>query len=114
MGEEMSHQGLDVDQLDIAANSPLHLAAKHGHISSVSALLHFGAQVALKVQFQLYVDEPNRFWRIDNGPSGSIQNHFRSYLSSMTDNLSAREIIIPGFKDILSNSKFFSSELFRI
>lgn len=45
----MSHQGLDVDQLDIAANSPLHLAAKHGHISSVSALLHFGAQVALKV-----------------------------------------------------------------
>ena len=46
----MSHQGLDVDQLDIAANSPLHLAAKHGHISSVSALLHFGAQVALKVR----------------------------------------------------------------
>ena len=105
----MSHQGLDVDQLDIAANSPLHLAAKHGHISSVSALLHFGAQVALKVQFQLYLmnpTKPNRFWRIDNGLSGSIQNHFRSYLSSMTDNLSAREIIIPGFKDILSDSKF--------
>ena len=63
MGEEMSHQGLDVDQLDIAANSPLHLAAKHGHISSVSALLHFGAQVALKVvPFSILYNELNRFW----------------------------------------------------
>jgi len=50
LSEEMSHQGLSsVDQLDIGANSPLHLAAKHGHISTVSTLLNFGAQVALKV-----------------------------------------------------------------
>ena len=48
--EEMSDQGLDVDQVDIAANSPLHLAAKHGCTTSAAALLHHGAQIALKVR----------------------------------------------------------------
>ena len=45
----MSHQGIDVDQLDLGANSPLHLAAKEGHTSSVASLLNFGAMVSLKV-----------------------------------------------------------------
>ena len=49
LAEEMSHQGMDIDQLDLGANSPLHLAAKEGHTSSVAALLHFGATVGLKV-----------------------------------------------------------------
>ena len=52
LGEEMSHQGLDVDQLDIAANSPLHLAAKNGFTTSAAILLHHGAQVTLKVSFE--------------------------------------------------------------
>lgn len=50
LAEEMSHQGLDVDQLDIAANSPLHLAAKHGATTAASVLLHHGAQISLKVK----------------------------------------------------------------
>ena len=49
LAEEMSHGGLDVDQLDIAANSPLHLAAKRGSATSASELLHHGAQITLKV-----------------------------------------------------------------
>ena len=49
LAEEMSQQGLDVDQLDIASNSPLHLAAKHGCTTSAAALLHYGPQVTLKV-----------------------------------------------------------------
>ena len=49
LAEEMSQQGLDVDQLDIASNSPLHLAAKHGCTTSAAALLHYGTQVTLKV-----------------------------------------------------------------
>ena len=51
LAEEMSQQGLDVDQLDIASNSPLHLAAKHGCTTSAAALLHFGTQVTLKVTY---------------------------------------------------------------
>ena len=53
LAEEMSQQGLDVDQLDIASNSPLHLAAKHGCTTSAAALLHYGTQVTLKV-FTIY------------------------------------------------------------
>ena len=49
LAEEMSHQGIDVDQLDLGANSPLHLAAKEGYTSSVAVLLNFGAMVGLKV-----------------------------------------------------------------
>ena len=56
LAEEMSQQGLDVDQLDIASNSPLHLAAKHGCTTSAAALLHFGTQVTLKVTyFKFYI-----------------------------------------------------------
>ena len=51
LAEEMSQQGLDVDQLDIASNSPLHLAAKHGCTTTAAALLHFGTQVTLKVTY---------------------------------------------------------------
>ena len=55
MAEEMSHQGIDVDQLDLGANSPLHLAAKEGYTSSVAVLLNFGAMVGLKVHHILYM-----------------------------------------------------------
>lgn len=48
LAEELFRQQLDVDQLDIGSNSPLHLAAKQGQVSTVSVLLHHGAQVALK------------------------------------------------------------------
>lgn len=38
---------LDVDHLDKAGTSPLHLAAKRGNVATVSALLNHGAQIGL-------------------------------------------------------------------
>ena len=52
--EEMSSQDqLDVDYLDKAGKSPLHLAAKRGNVATVSALLNHGAQIGLKNEMGL-------------------------------------------------------------
>ena len=49
LSEEMSsHEQLDVDYLDKAGKSPLHLAALRGNVSTVSTLLNHGAQIGLK------------------------------------------------------------------
>ena len=49
LSEEMSsHEQLDVDYLDKAGKSPLHLAARRGNVSTVSTLLNHGAQIGLK------------------------------------------------------------------
>ena len=39
----MNQDGLDVDQLDLSGNSPLHLAARTGNTKTASTLLNFGA-----------------------------------------------------------------------
>ena len=71
----MSHQGIDVDQLDLGANSPLHLAAKEGHTSSVASLLNFGAMVSLKVLIY-YINIHNMLKKL-RGSTDSTRNHFK-------------------------------------
>ena len=50
IAEGLEQQQLDVDQLDQAGNSPLHLAMRRGHIPTVAALVHHGAKIHLKVK----------------------------------------------------------------
>ena len=47
--EEMVRDDSAVDQLDMSGNSALHLAAKQGKLSTISVLLHHGAQIDTKV-----------------------------------------------------------------
>ena len=49
LSEEMSQDGLEVDQLDLSGNTPLHLAARNGNTKTASTLLNFGARVNVKV-----------------------------------------------------------------
>ena len=54
LSEEMtSHDQLDVDYLDKAGKSPLHLAARRGNVATVSTLLNHGAQIGLKNEMGL-------------------------------------------------------------
>ncbi|XP_040571729.1 uncharacterized protein [Lepeophtheirus salmonis] len=48
LSDEMIRNEADVDQLDKNGNSPLHVAAKNGNVSTLSTLLHHGANVYLK------------------------------------------------------------------
>ena len=48
--EEMARDDSAVDQVDMAGNSALHLAAKQGKLSTISVLLHHGAQIDAKVK----------------------------------------------------------------
>ena len=52
--EEMREEGVEIDQLDMAANTPLHLAARGGRTAMAATLLHLGASVHMKV---LYFDK---------------------------------------------------------
>ena len=45
----MTRDEVDVSQVDMAGNTPLHLAAREGRLSTLSTLLHHGARVHLKV-----------------------------------------------------------------
>jgi ankyrin repeat protein len=45
----MREEGLEVDQLDLGANTPLHLAARAGHTATTATLLNLGASVHAKV-----------------------------------------------------------------
>ena len=47
--EEMTRDEIDVSQVDMAGNTPLHLAAREGRLLTISALLQHGAKVHLKV-----------------------------------------------------------------
>ena len=47
--DEMTRDEVDVSQVDMAGNTPLHLAAREGRLSTLSTLLHHGARVHLKV-----------------------------------------------------------------
>ena len=46
----MTRDEVDVSQVDMAGNTPLHLAAREGRLSTLSTLLHHGAKVHLKVK----------------------------------------------------------------
>ena len=47
--EEMTRDGLELDQLDLGGNTPLHLAARNGNTNTASTLLNLGARVNIKV-----------------------------------------------------------------
>ena len=47
--EEMTRDGLELDQLDLGGNTPLHLAARNGNTNTASTLLNHGARVNMKV-----------------------------------------------------------------
>ena len=49
LSEEMFRAEIDIDQLDTAGNTPLHLAARDGRLSTVSVLIQSGSQVGVKV-----------------------------------------------------------------
>ena len=49
--EEMSRDGLEMDQMDMSGNTPLHLAARSGNTKTASTLLNLGASVNMKVAF---------------------------------------------------------------
>jgi ankyrin repeat protein len=49
----MARDDVDANQLDMAGNTPLHLAAREGRLSTISVLLHHGAKVDIKVQLIL-------------------------------------------------------------
>ena len=50
----MTRDEVDVSQVDMAGNTPLHLAAREGRLSTLSTLLHHGARVHLKVSALQY------------------------------------------------------------
>ena len=45
----MSRDGLEMDQMDMSGNTPLHLAARSGNTKTASTLLNLGASVNMKV-----------------------------------------------------------------
>merc|ERR1740128_112004 len=46
--EEMLQEGLDLDQMDLGGNTPLHLASRSGRTKTASTLLGLGASVNMK------------------------------------------------------------------
>jgi len=48
LSEEMTQEGMDLDQMDVSGNTPLHLAARTGKTKTASALLNLGASVNMK------------------------------------------------------------------
>ena len=47
--EEMMREGLELDQMDLSGDTPLHLAAKAGRTKTAVTLLNLGASVNMKV-----------------------------------------------------------------
>lgn len=48
LSEEMTQEGMELDQMDVSGNTPLHLAARTGKTKTASALLNLGASVNMK------------------------------------------------------------------
>jgi ankyrin repeat protein len=48
----MREEGVEVDQLDMAGNTPLHLAARAGRTATAATLLNLGASVHVKVSYE--------------------------------------------------------------
>ena len=55
----MSREGLEVDQMDVSGNTPLHLAARSGNTKTASTLLNLGASVNMKVRIEWQSNLPN-------------------------------------------------------
>ena len=51
----MTREGLEVDQMDVSGNTPLHLAAARGNTATAAALLNLGASVNMKVINNLHI-----------------------------------------------------------
>ena len=47
--EEMMREGLELDQMDLSGDTPLHLAAKAGRTKTAVTFLNLGASVNMKV-----------------------------------------------------------------
>ena len=47
----MTREGLELDQMDLSGNTPLHLAARTGNTKTAATLLNQGARVNMKVSF---------------------------------------------------------------
>lgn len=48
--DELIKNDFSVDQLDMAGNAPLHLAAREGHLATLGILLQNGALIERKVK----------------------------------------------------------------
>ena len=60
LSDEMTREGIEIDQMDVSGNTPLHLAARSGNTKTASTLLNLGASVNMKVyeiQVQNYFGE---------------------------------------------------------
>ena len=62
--EEMSRDGLEMDQMDMSGNTPLHLAARSGNTKTASTLLNLGASVNMKVAFHDQEISLKLFWSL--------------------------------------------------
>ena len=51
----MTREGLELDQMDLGGNTPLHLAARTGNTNTAATLLNHGARVNMKVSLINYV-----------------------------------------------------------
>ena len=49
LSDEMTREGIEIDQMDVSGNTPLHLAARSGNTKTASTLLNLGASVNMKV-----------------------------------------------------------------
>ncbi len=68
--EEMARDDIDATQADMAGNTPLHLAAREGKLSTLSVLLHHGAKPQVKVHSTPYL-------------SNCINTYFRFFQNDM-------------------------------
>ena len=62
--EEMTRDGLELDQMDLGGNTPLHLAARTGNTKTAATLLNHGARVNMKVSYVSKYFELNICWDI--------------------------------------------------
>ena len=61
LSDEMTREGIEIDQMDVSGNTPLHLAARSGNTKTASTLLNLGASVNMKVYV---IQDSKLFWRI--------------------------------------------------
>ena len=53
LSEEMMRDGLELDQMDLSGDTPLHLAARAGRTKTAVSLLNLGASVNMKVKIMI-------------------------------------------------------------
>ncbi|TRY68412.1 hypothetical protein TCAL_04100 [Tigriopus californicus] len=118
LSEEMVRGDISVNQVDVAGLTPMHLSAREGHLATLSALLHHGAQIDAKSDMSL---SPYDFARISKkrdcaeflllfqSSLGLSQELLR--IRSQVDALqSENNEIRSHFRDVLSISKKLAKE----